>query len=71
MAHTNSIKLFWALLKRGYHGTFHHIRDKPLDQYVNKFAGRQNLRELDTIDIIKAVSLSMEGKRLWFRELVS
>ena len=71
MAHTNSIKLFWALLKRGYHGIFNHIRDKRLDRYVNKFARRQNLRELGTIDIIKAISLNMKGKRLWFRELVS
>lgn len=71
MEHTNSIKFFWALLKRGYHGAFQHIRDKRLDRYMNKFAGRQNLCELDTIDIIKAISLNMKGKRLWFRELVS
>ena len=24
-AHTNGIESFWATLKRGYHGTFHHI----------------------------------------------
>ena len=71
MEHTNLIKLFWALLKRGYHGIFNHIRDKRLDRYVNKFARRQNLCEPDTLDIIKAVSLNMEGKWLWFRELVS
>lgn len=71
MAHTNCIKLFWALLKRGHHSIFNHIRDKRLDRYVNKFARRQNLRELGTIDIIKAISLNMKGKRLWFRELVS
>ena len=23
MAHTNGLESFWALLKRGYHGTFH------------------------------------------------
>ena len=28
MAHTNGIESFWALLKRGYHGTFHHISEK-------------------------------------------
>ena len=26
--HTNGIESFWAALKRGYHGTFHHISEK-------------------------------------------
>lgn len=27
-AHTNGIESFWAMLKRGYYGTFHHVRDR-------------------------------------------
>ncbi len=46
MAHTNGIESFWALLKRGYHGTYHHISAKHLNRYVQKFAGRFNIREL-------------------------
>ena len=34
MAHTNGIELFWALLKRGYHGTYHHMSRKHLGRYV-------------------------------------
>ena len=32
MAHTNGIELFWAVLKRGYHGTYHKISPKHPDR---------------------------------------
>ncbi len=47
MAHTNGIESFWALLKRGYHGTYHHMSEKHLDRYVTEFAGRHNARNDD------------------------
>lgn len=40
--HTNGIESFWALLKRGYYGTFHHISNKHLQRYLNEFAFRLN-----------------------------
>ncbi len=41
MAHTNGIESFWSMLKRGYHGTYHHMSAKHLQRYVTEFSGRQ------------------------------
>ena len=49
MAHTNGIESFWSMLKRGYHGVYHQMSRKHLQRYVNEFAGRHNLRPMDTI----------------------
>ncbi len=38
--HTNGIESFWVLLKRGYHGTYHHMNSKHLGRYINEFSGR-------------------------------
>ena len=48
-AHTNGIESFWAMLKRGYHGTFHHVSEKHLGRYVNEFAGRQSRCDMGTL----------------------
>ena len=69
-AHTNGVEAFWSMLKRGYYGTFHKFSSKHLDRYVQEFAGRHNLREQDTIDMMGAVVLGMDGKRLKYAELI-
>ena len=69
-AHTNGIESFWSMLKRGYYGTFHKFSSKHLDRYVQEFAGRHNLRERDTIDMMGAVVLGMDGKRLKYNDLI-
>jgi len=69
-AHTNGIESFWAMLKRGYHGTFHHISPKHLHRYVNEFAGRHNVRSMDTIDQMRLLVAGMVGKRLMYAELI-
>ena len=70
-AHTNGIESFWAQLKRGYQGTFHHFSPKHLDRYVGEFAGRHNDRPLDTVDAMGRIVRGMVGRRLTRAELVS
>ena len=70
MAHTNGIESFWATLKRGYHGTFHHISPKHLHRYVNEFATRHNMRPKDTEAMMAETVARMVGKRLMYRELI-
>ncbi|MCY4190943.1 MAG: IS1595 family transposase [Rhodospirillaceae bacterium] len=70
-ANTNGIESFWASLRRGYHGTYHHISAKHLQRYINEFAGRHNLRRSNTIDMMAHVAAGMIGKRLMYRDLIA
>ena len=68
--HTNGIESFWSMLKRAHKGTFHKISPKHLQRYVNEFAGRQNVRELDTINQMASVTEGMAGKHLPYEKLI-
>ncbi len=66
-AHTNGVESFWAVLKRAYH----QISKKYLQRYVGQFAGKHNLRELDTIQQMAQIAVGMSGKRLTYKELIA
>jgi len=70
-ATTNAIESIWAIVKRGYHGTYHQMSKKHLQRYVNEFVGRYNDRELDTIDQLRAIVLGMGGKQLKYNDLIA
>ena len=47
--HTNGVESFWSMLKRAHKDIYHRLSAKHLQRYVSEFAGRQNIRELDTL----------------------
>ena len=71
MVHTNGVESFWSMLKRGHTGTYHKMSPKHLQRYVNEFAGRNNIRDRDTIDQMLAVARGLEGKRLRYADLIA
>ena len=70
-AHTNGLESFWSMLKRAYHGTYHHFSPKHLQRYVDEMATRQSLRERDTADLMGEVAARMVGRRLTYAELTA
>ena len=71
MAHTNGLESFWSMLKRGLVGVFHKVSPKHLDRYVGEFAGRHNIRELDTSAQMARLARGMVGKRLRYYILIA
>ncbi|MYA84693.1 MAG: IS1595 family transposase [Acidimicrobiaceae bacterium] len=71
MAHVNGCESFWSMLRRGYHGTFHHVSAEHLDRYVQEFAGRHSRRSMDTIDMMADTVRGMVGKQLTYTDLVA
>jgi transposase-like protein len=69
--HVNTAESFFALFKRGIHGTFHHISKRHLGRYTDEFAFRWNHRKVKdgarTVSALQATS----GKRLTYRAKIA
>ena len=69
-AHTNAMESFWATLKRGYVGIYHHMSVKHLHRYVAEFSGRHNQRPLNTDSQMARMVQGSVGKRLMYSKLI-
>lgn len=73
MAYTNGIESVWAVLKRGFYGTYHSFSTKHLLRYVDEFACRLNEGnvKIHTMDRIDAVLRKAVAVRVTYAELIS
>ena len=70
MAHTNGVESFWATLKRAHKGTFHKLSPKHLNRYVQKFAGKHNMRGSGTLAQMRDTVARLVGRNLLYRDLI-
>ena len=70
-ATTNSIESFWAVLKRGYMGTYHYMSRKHLHRYVAEFSARHNMKDRSPMERMSLIARGMEGKRLRYADLIA
>lgn len=69
--HTNGIESLWSMLRPTYKGTSHKLSTKHHDRYMQELAGRDDMREVNTINQTSRVQRGMEEKHLRYRELIA
>ena len=65
--HTNTVEGYFALLKRGIIGVYHHVSQQHLKRYVGEFDFRYNHRHVSDFERADAALKGIEGKRLTYR----
>lgn len=65
---TNTAESYFALLKRGVHGTFHHISKKHLHRYCDEFSFRWNHRKVEDGERTTQAIMGMVGKKLIYKK---
>ncbi|MBV9829077.1 MAG: IS1595 family transposase [Alphaproteobacteria bacterium] len=68
-AHTNTVEGYFAILKRGVYGTYHHVSEAHLKRYIGEFDFRYNYRTKLGFDDATRAALAVKGiagKRLTY-----
>ena len=69
--HINSCESYFALLKRGVHGTFHNVSKKHIERYCNEFSFRWDTRKIKDGDRMVHMIAGFAGKRLEYSDLIA
>jgi transposase-like protein len=71
MAHTNGIESVWAVLKRGFYGTYHNFGTKHIQRYIDEFTFRLNEGDchIPSMDRVDSLIQGLFGKRLTYSSL--
>ena len=67
-AYTNTSESFFALLKRGIVGAYHHVSQEHLHRYCNEFAFRWNNRKISDGERMATAIGMIGGKRLMYKD---
>jgi transposase-like protein len=67
-AHVNTAESFFALLKRGVMGSFHHISKQHLDRYCDEFCFRWDHRKTTDSERTDVAIRQTTGRRLSYRQ---
>ena len=65
---TNSAEGYFAILKRGINGIYHHVSKEHLPRYLSEFNFRFNSRKNNDDERTVSAILGFEGKRLKYRD---
>ncbi|HKX10959.1 MAG TPA: IS1595 family transposase [Stellaceae bacterium] len=69
-AHTNTIESYFAIMRRGIVGTYHHVSQQHLKRYLAEFDFRYSNRvalEVDDVERTVRALLGSKGKRLTYK----
>jgi ISXO2 transposase-like protein len=64
---TNTVEGYFAILKRGINGVYHHVGRNHLHRYLSEFDFRYNHRKVTDGERAKAALKGFEGKRLTYQ----
>ncbi len=65
---TNHVESFFAILKRGVNGVYHHLSKKHLHRYLSEFDFRYNARHVTDGERSALALKGCAGKRLMYRD---
>ena len=65
---TNTVEGFFATLKRGINGVYHHVGRKHLHRYLGEFDFRYNERKVTDGERAQKVLAGFDDKRLMYRD---